>query len=88
MREGNSSTIIKKHALTNLLRHSFVTYLLDSKVDLRYTQEILEHKSSETTKIYIYVSKIGITNIKNPFDDILRRKKYDCIQKCRYLQYH
>jgi integrase len=38
--------------------------------DLRYIQEILEHKSSRTTEIYTHVSTKSLQKIKSPFDDL------------------
>jgi len=46
----------------------------ENGVDLRYTQEILGHKSSKTTEIYTYVSKTGIASIKSPLDTILKEE--------------
>ena len=54
------------------LRYSFATHLLESRIDLRYIQEILGHKSSKTTEIYTYVSKASLTSIKNPLDSIFK----------------
>ncbi len=54
----------------HLLRYSFATYLLESGTDLRYTQEILGHKSSKTTEIYTHVSTKELQKNKLPLDDL------------------
>ncbi len=66
---------IKKPVSVHSLRHSFVTHLLESGVDLRYIQEILGHKSSKTTEIYTHVSKGNIARIKSPLDSIMEEKE-------------
>ncbi len=53
-----------------ILMHNFTACLLESGPDLQYIQELLGHKSSKTTEIYIHVSKSSISEIISPVDKL------------------
>lgn len=61
---------VKKRVTPHMLRHSFVTHLLEDGVDLRYIQSLLGHYSTKTTKIYTHITQKGIEKIKNPLDNL------------------
>jgi len=58
-----------KNTSPNTLKQSFATYLLEHGTDLRYIQEILEHKSSKTPEIYTHITASAKGKIKSPLDN-------------------
>lgn len=59
---------IGKKATLHSLRHSFATHLMDRGTNLRYIQELLGHRSSQTTEIYTHISNKGLSGVISPLD--------------------
>ncbi len=59
---------IPKSATVHSLRHSFATHLLENGYDIRTVQELLGHKSVQTTMIYTHVARKNIMGVKSPLD--------------------
>jgi len=61
---------LTKRASAHTLRHSFATHLLMNGTDIREIQELLGHKSVETTMIYTHVVREFKTKARSPLDNL------------------
>jgi integrase/recombinase XerD len=61
---------LRKEVSLHWLRHSYATHLLEAGTDIMFIQELLGHKSSRTTEIYLHITTKSLQKIRSPFDDL------------------
>ena len=62
---------ISKPASIHTLRHSYATHLLERGVDLRVIQELLGHKSPQTTAIYAHLTDKSYQTLAKTINSLL-----------------
>jgi integrase/recombinase XerD len=62
---------ISKPASVHTLRHSYATHLLERGVDLRIIQELLGHKSPQTTAIYAHLTDKSYQTLAKTINSLL-----------------
>jgi integrase/recombinase XerD len=67
LREAARAAGITTHLSPHTLRHSCATHLLEGGCDLRVVQEILGHRTIETTKIYTHLDRNRLRELHQRF---------------------
>lgn len=70
MKAAVRSAGLAKSASVHTLRHSFATHLLMNGADIRRIQDLLGHRSVETTMIYTHVLQALAPNLRSPLDQL------------------
>jgi site-specific recombinase XerD len=68
VRQAAERTGLRKRVTPHTLRHSCATHLLDRGTSVRYIQELLGHKSLQTTLRYTRVLPQAVAEIVSPLD--------------------
>ena len=68
IKTGATRAGIEKRVTPHVLRHTFATHCLERGYDIRTGQELLGHRSVETTQIYTHVLNRPGLGVRSPLD--------------------
>ena len=74
---ANTFQISKKYLFRTGLEFSLATPLFEQGLSLGLIQKLMGKSSSETTGLYIHISKTSLANTKSPLDYIVESQKAD-----------
>ena len=70
IKEAGRRAGLNKRVTPHVLRHSFASQMLEAGYDIRTVQELLGHKSVETTQIYTHVMRKPGIGVRSPLDRV------------------
>lgn len=73
VKEATRRARVAKPVGCHTFRHAFATHLLEAGNNIRLVQQLMGHKSVETTMIYTHVMSTSLTEVRSPADVLALR---------------